>query len=160
MFISKSVRRIYNFALFALIVASLFSCNSTQSTTTTAKADEVVFQSKSFDKVLQLAKKENKPVFVDFYTSWCAPCKIFEKEVLTDKTIYTFLNDNFVNIKIDAEKGEGPALSQRYLVTQYPTIYFLDPSGQILEGRDGMPGGTELMNLAKSAMDQMTASID
>lgn len=152
---SISIRRIYNFGLFALTLVSLFSCNSTKSTTTISKPEAVVFQSKDFDKVLQLAKKENKPVFLEFYTTWCSPCKLFEKEVLTAPQVYNYMNDNFINIKVNAEAGEGPLLAQRYLVTQYPTMYFLDTDGVILEAKEGMPGGTELLQLGDSALAKM-----
>ena len=32
------------------------------------------FRSLSYDEALDAAKKENKLVFIDFYTSWCGPC--------------------------------------------------------------------------------------
>jgi len=151
----NSLKRIYNFVAVALVAVVMFSCNSTKSTTSTSTQKGVAFQSKKFDKVLALAKSKNKPVFLEFYTTWCGPCKLFEREVLSSPEVYQYMNDNFINVKIDAESGEGPALAQRYLVTQYPTMYFLNPKGDILEAREGMPGGTELLSLGGSAISKL-----
>ena len=151
----NSLKRIYNFIAVAFVTVVMFSCNSTKSTTTNSGQKGVVFQSKKFEKVLSLAKSQNKPVFLEFYTTWCGPCKLFEREVLSSPEVYQYMNENFINVKIDAEAGEGPALAQRYLVTQYPTMYFLNAKGDILTAKEGMPGGTELLSLGDNALAKL-----
>ena len=32
------------------------------------------FQKGRYAEVLEMAKKQNKLVFIDIYTSWCGPC--------------------------------------------------------------------------------------
>ena len=36
----------------------------------------IYFDELSFEEALEKAKKSNKLLFVDCYTSWCGPCKI------------------------------------------------------------------------------------
>jgi uncharacterized protein YyaL (SSP411 family) len=52
-------------------------------------------------------QKQVKPIFVDCYTSWCAPCKKMEQTVFVNDTVYKFYNEHFINFKVDMEKGEG-----------------------------------------------------
>ena len=35
----------------------------------------IEFQKERYAEVLEMAKKQNKLVFIDIYTSWCGPCK-------------------------------------------------------------------------------------
>ena len=70
----------------------------------TANAQEKVsidFKDISFSEALTLAKESNKPIFIDCYTSWCAPCKKMDQTVFVNDTIYEFYNAHFVNLKID-----------------------------------------------------------
>ena len=73
--------------------------------------------------MLEQAKKENKLIFMDCYTSWCGPCKMLAKEVFTDPDVAAFFNEKFVNAKVDMEKGEGPALKKQYGVNAFPTLF-------------------------------------
>ena len=57
--------------------------------------------------VLAKAKKENKIVFVDAYTTWCGPCKWMAANIFPTKEVGDVFNASFVNAKIDMEKGEG-----------------------------------------------------
>ncbi|MDE6810315.1 MAG: thioredoxin family protein [Muribaculaceae bacterium] len=82
-----------------------------------------------WDEAIELAKKENKLVFVDFYTQWCGPCFNMAQKVFTLPDVGAFYNSNFINMKIDCEEpGEGVALARKYNVKSYPTYGFVDPS--------------------------------
>ena len=40
-------------------------------------------------------------------------------------------NKNFINIKIDMEKGEGPAIARKYQVRAYPTMMLINADGKV-----------------------------
>jgi thiol:disulfide interchange protein len=97
----------------------------------------VHFDNTSFDEALKKGQQLNKPVFVDFYTAWCGPCLEFSRNVLTDDEVGDLMNAAFINLKFDAEKGEGIALAKRYNVTSYPTLLIIDSQGKVLEDVGG-----------------------
>lgn len=43
-------------------------------------------------------------------------------------TVGYYYNNTFVNLKIDAEEGEGVTLAKKYGVRSYPTYAFIDPA--------------------------------
>lgn len=83
------------------------------------------------------ALKENKKIFVDFFTEWCGPCLNMSLEVFPLPQVGEVYNKNFVCMKIDAEKGEGVELARKYGVYSYPTYIFVDPSTQKMIHRSG-----------------------
>lgn len=95
-------------------------------------AQGVDFQELSLAKALEKAKGENKYVFVDCYTSWCGPCKMMASQVLAQKKVGDYMNDKFVSVKIDMEKGEGPDVKKRYGVKAYPTFLVIQPDGTLI----------------------------
>ena len=92
----------------------------------------IQFETGSWKEVLQKAKQENKLVFVDLYTTWCGPCKKMAAETFPQQTVGDYFNKNFVNYKIDAEKGEGPGLAGKYEVSAYPTLVFVNAEGELV----------------------------
>lgn len=50
---------------------------------------------------------------------------MLDKETFTDSQVANFINANYVSLRIDAEKGEGPALKDAYRVPGFPTVVFL-----------------------------------
>lgn len=87
-------------------------------------------EGKTFAEALKAAKAEGRMLFVDCYTSWCGPCRMMSNDVFTQKTVGDYFNSNFVSLKIDMEKGEGPELRPRWNVRAYPTFLFFDGDGQ------------------------------
>lgn len=105
-------------------------------------AQGIDFQSDTmrWQAVLDKAKKENKIVFVDAYTTWCGPCKRMAKDVFPQKAVGDVYNAAFVNVKMDMEHGEGPEVAQRYSVRAYPTYLFVDGNGDLVHrGLGAMP---------------------
>ena len=92
-------------------------------------AQGIKFEHGKFAEALAKAKKENKLLFVDFYTTWCGPCKKMSKEIFTKEDVGAFFNKNFISLKIDAEKGEGPELAKKYEVSGFPTMIFFNGDG-------------------------------
>lgn len=98
------------------------------------------FRDITYKEALAAAKAEKKLVFIDFYTSWCGPCKMMMKNIFPLKEVGNYLNSKFVCIKIDAEKGEGPELAKRYQVKAYPTFVAINPAEEILMTKVGGSG--------------------
>lgn len=99
--------------------------------------DEIKFQDIPFKDLIAKAKKENKIVFIDAYASWCGPCKMMEKNIFTQKSVGDFYNKNFVNARIDMEKGEGRDIAKKYGVRSYPTYLFLNGDGELISQNYG-----------------------
>lgn len=112
------------------------------------KAKGIEFTQGNWQQVLDKAKKENKLIFMDCYTSWCGPCKMLAKDVFTDPDVATVFNDKFVNVKVDMEKGEGKMLKDRYEVSAYPTLNFINGNGELVHC---VVGGVNAETLIKQA---------
>ena len=99
----------------------------------------------SFEEAMTRAKRENKPLMIDVYATWCGPCKMMEKEVYTDPDVIA-QSANWVSVKIDGEKR--PDVAQAYGVKGYPTILFVHNSGKpfaILPGAEAAPAFVQTM---------------
>lgn len=116
---------------------------------TSAKTSGLAFSTDSFTVRLDRAKLAARPVFLDFYTSWCGPCKVMDRSVFTDASLTTYLTDNFVRLKVNAEKGEGIALAKKFDVQGYPTLIFLDASGVEKERVLGLATAKQLKKLGQ-----------
>lgn len=92
-------------------------------------AQGVDFKSLTMKEAQAVAEKEKKMIFIDFYTTWCGPCKMMSSEVFTQDQVGEYFNRTFVNLKVDAEKGEGVELAKKYQVKAYPTFVVLRADG-------------------------------
>jgi thiol-disulfide isomerase/thioredoxin len=106
----------------------------------------VQFFKGTWKELLTEAKKQNKPIFVDVYTTWCRPCKVLDKDVFPNEKVGEFYNKNFINYKIDAEKGEGLEIAKKYGVGGYPTLIYLDNKLEATVAEDGISSGDDLIN--------------
>lgn len=111
------------------------------------------FQNLSWSQLLAKAKTEKKLVFVDAFTTWCGPCKQMSAEVFPEKTVGDFFNANFINAKIDMEKGEGLSIAEKYKVEAYPTYLFVNGDGKIVHKAIGYYEVPDFINIGKDAKD-------
>lgn len=115
----------------------------------------IEFIEQDWNKALNVAKEKKKMVFVDVYATWCGPCKMLKQKTFTDKSVAEFFNTNFVNVSVDAEKGIGVQLSNKYAVSAYPTLLFTDEVGNPILYSVGYMNGAELMAFAKAALKKV-----
>ncbi len=108
---------------------------------------------KTFQEILDMAKAQNKLVFVDCYTVWCGPCKRLSAAVFPDKAVGEFFNANFINAKIDMEKEEGPSIAGKYGIRAYPTLLWLDGDGNVVFKQVGGLDPEGLIEKGRKAID-------
>ncbi|PKR80941.1 thioredoxin [Brumimicrobium salinarum] len=109
----------------------------------------IQFESISFKEAIEKAKKEDKLIFLDAYAVWCGPCKMMDRTTFKDEEVGKVFNENFINVKIDMEKGEGPALARRYQVRAYPTMMLINGDGKVEKRILGAVRDTQLLTEVK-----------
>jgi thioredoxin-related protein len=117
-----------------------------------ATADTVTFIHEKFNEAIQKARADNKILFVDAYTTWCAPCKMMDKKTFNDEEVATFFNEKFVNLKLDMEQGEGLTIQQRYKVAAFPTLLFLNGDGEVVHKVLGFQDAAQFLAVGKTAL--------
>jgi thiol-disulfide isomerase/thioredoxin len=97
-------------------------------TLATARAEEGLFRELSLDQAKRAAADGRKQlVLVDFYTTWCGPCKKLDETTWKDPGVIDWLGKNAICLKVDAEKEA--ALAATYRINAYPTVLLLRPDG-------------------------------
>jgi thiol-disulfide isomerase/thioredoxin len=119
-----------------------------------AKAQGITFEQGSFASVVAKAKTENKLIFIDFYTSWCGPCKHMAETVFKQDNVGQFFNSRFISYKVDAEKGEGKALAEKFNVHIYPTYLFIDSKGAVFNRSIGSCKDSVFLGIAATARQE------
>lgn len=109
----------------------------------------IYFETLSFQEALEKAKKENKLIFLDAYAVWCGPCKMMDRTTFKDEKVGEVFNENFINIKIDMEKGEGPNVARKYQVRAYPTMMLINAEGKVEKRILGAVKNTQLLEEVK-----------
>ncbi len=117
-------------ALAATLLFAAFSLRADQAPPALA----VPFvQGRALAESLRRAKAEKKVVMVDVFAVWCGPCKLMDRTTFSDPSVGAWAKSNVIPVKIDAEKGEGRKIAQRYMVSAFPTVLFLDSSGNEID---------------------------
>ncbi len=106
----------------------------------------------SFEEAVERSKTEKKKIFIDVYTDWCGWCKVMDKNTFNDPDIAAYLNENFYNVKFNAEQKAPITFKDHtfeYVASgsrgyhelaasllnnklSYPTVVFLDENFQMI----------------------------
>jgi thiol-disulfide isomerase/thioredoxin len=98
---------------------------------------EVILQ--DFPAAQKAAAEAGKLVVIDFYADWCGPCKTFTALSHRDPALMAAI-EGIVLVKVDAEKGDGVALSREHGIIGYPTFAVLNADGETLQRWYGWEG--------------------
>ncbi len=117
-----------------------------------AVQSQINFEQFEWDEVLKKAKEENKTVFLEAYATWSEPCQLLEKYAFSDLEVANFYNDTFLNIRLDMEQYPGIGLAEKYEVSIYPTLLFINGNGEVVHRGCGAMDAGELLDLGRTAL--------
>ncbi len=109
------------------------------------------------DHLLKEARQAHKPVIIDFYATWCTPCRALEELTFHQRDVVAMANRDFVMVKVDLTQNGNPEherLLARYGVKGVPTVVFLDGRGnecQDLRLVDYLPPDQMLSRMAAAS---------
>ncbi len=81
------------------------------------------------------ARDAARPVFIDFYAEWCAPCKIIEEKIIPDSRVQAAL-DGFIFVRVDMDIDLKAG--RRFNVVGMPTLLVLSGEGEELFRQVGL----------------------
>lgn len=114
----------------------------------------------SIEEAFKEAKKDNKLIFVDAYTSWCGPCRRMQNKIFPQKEVGDFYNKNFINMKINMETQEGMKFGLDFPVHAYPTLMFISPEKKLVIKSVGGKNIEDFLKLGQKALRSYDKSED
>ncbi len=112
---------------------------------------EAPFQDLTFEEACAKARDSERLVFIDFYTTWCGPCKKLDAVTWKDATVIDWLDKHTVALKVDAEKQVK--LARRFKVRAYPSLLFINPSGELKGSILGFRKPQDFLKEARGVLD-------
>lgn len=106
---------------------------SAKQDTRIAAADSI--QWLPYDEGISRGKSQDKKVFLNFYADWCRYCKMMDQNTFRDKKVVSYLNENFVPVRVDSDKDLK--VSREYNVQGLPVSWFISEDGENIGAQPG-----------------------
>ena len=110
-------------------------------------AENKEIQWQPYEAGMKMIKEQNKKGFLHFYTDWCTYCKIMNKQTFVDPKIIDYLNNNFVSIRVNADKQKDVA--KKYGVSRFPSTWFIAEDSTSLSNQPGFIKPDMLLDMLK-----------
>ncbi|WKD85996.1 Thiol:disulfide interchange protein DsbD [Polaribacter huanghezhanensis] len=109
----------------------------------------------SFEKAIEINKKNPKPFLIDIYTDWCGWCKKMDKETYTNPIIAKYVNENYHAVKLNGE-GKDPITYKDYTFkfNQQGNTKYHELSAALQNGKLSYPT-TIILNKEEQLLDRI-----
>lgn len=95
----------------------------------------------SFEDAKKMALATNKFMIVDFWATWCGPCKKMDWESWSDAEVNQIL-EGYIQVKVDID--EEKQLAGLYSVSSIPNMFIMDGNGKVVHSFMGYHDAAEL----------------
>mmetsp|Transcript_26875 Transcript_26875/g.79787 ORF Transcript_26875/g.79787 Transcript_26875/m.79787 type:complete len:147 (-) Transcript_26875:1669-2109(-) len=83
------------------------------------------------EQLTQEIEDRKTTLIIDFYATWCGPCKLMEDEL---KKVDDVLGDEITILKVDTEAPQNKDLSRDLQIEGLPTVVLIP----VMEGKEGL----------------------
>jgi thioredoxin-related protein len=148
-----------------ILLISLFICQFAVAQEKKETTGLVFESALSWSEIKAKAKAENKPIFIDAWTTWCGPCVYMNKKVFPKPEVGAFFNKNFINVKLQLDSttedgdyvkswyADAQKLMQEWNIQYFPTFIFLDSKGEPVHRAVGGSDAKTFIALGKDALN-------
>ncbi len=118
----------------------------------------------SFEKAIEMNKKEPRKILVDVYTDWCGWCKKMKKNTFNHPKIAKYINNNFYAVRFNAESNKKVTFKGKTFVNNknkkkkphqlaiallrgkmsYPSVAYLNENNQLITTVPGYYGPKDM----------------
>jgi thioredoxin-related protein len=100
----------------------------------------------SYDDGISMVEKTQKKLLISFYSELCEYCKVMDKETFKDSAIVSFINKNFIPIRVNSDKDQKTA--EIFKVRGLPDTWFMSETKEVIGHRIGfIPAETMIIML-------------
>jgi len=128
-------------------------------TTSVAAFSSTKFIESNFEEARLRAQQEGKMLLLDFYASWCAPCRFMETTTFEDENVSKLLNEQFVPLKIDIDDFDGYALKEHFGVKVLPTFLIFSSDGKVIERVEETLSPSKMTAVLKKSLASFTPTV-
>lgn len=134
---------------FALVAVLLVAACSLQ---------RIDWQTGTFQSVIDLAQKRQKPILVYFSSPTCTVCRFLEKSVFQDRRAARVIRRQYVLFRVVKGVGEGDRLIEFFQISAFPTLVVMGVDARERDRIIGFNGDAAALieTLADWAVDRHT----
>jgi thiol-disulfide isomerase/thioredoxin len=119
----------------------------------------IKFEKGTFEKAQLDANQGDKFILLDFYASWCTPCKWMEETTFQDREVINIVNSKYIPIKVNIDEFDGFDIKSKYDVRFLPTILVFNKNGKMVERIEETLSPSKMKNLLNQLSHKDLATV-
>lgn len=134
--------------IFVLLLASFYNYASTSS--------KINFIENNLESAKIVAEKEGKLIMVDFWATWCSPCKWMDEQTFSKPEVANYLNKNYISVRVNIDNFDGIEYKNKYDIRFLPTIMVVDANGKVIKKYEESMAPSKLLRILKDLDENKT----